>query len=122
MPVAVVTAAPQDASTAGVVDRVDEAKRRCKGQLAAVRRCYQVQRKKGSEPGVRCAEYMRAQAYCLGKQLCKSEHSALPRTCTAACPYTASHGGKHCDVWVQPMQRCLERALGEGWNGPQPKS
>eukprot|EP01047_Picozoa_sp_COSAG01_P111842 COSAG01_NODE_40612_length_461_cov_1.842541_3_plen_33_part_01 len=33
MPVAVVTAAPQDASTAGVVDRVDEAKRRCKREL-----------------------------------------------------------------------------------------
>jgi hypothetical protein len=60
----------------------------------------------------------RAQAYCLGKQLCKSEHSVLPRACTAACPYS----GKHCDVWVQPMQRCLERALGEGWIGPQPKS
>ena len=98
---------------------IDEAKRRCKRELAAVRKCYRVQTKKGNDPAatIACQEYMRAQAYCLGKQLCRPEYNSLPRACAAGCPYEVAG----CDVWVKPMEACLERILGVGWAGPQSK-
>lgn len=115
----IIRSAPRQALSLLMAELIDEARRRCKREIAAVRKCYHTQRKKGNtDPAVRCEEYMRAQAFCMGKQLCLREYSSLPRTCTAACPWTTAA----CDVCVQPMQACLERILGEGWAGPQPKS
>ena len=107
-------------SSAAAVTVDDEAKRTCKKELAAVRKCFQLQRKKGNEPAetIACQEYMRAQAYCLGRQLCKPEYASLPRACTAGCPYEVPG----CAKWARPMEACLQRTLGAGWAGPQPKT
>ena len=106
---------------ASVEASVEAAQKHCKRELAAVRKCYRLQYKKGNDnpaQSVACQEYMRAQAYCLGRQLCKPEYASLPRACTAGCPYEVPG----CDTFARPMEACLQRTLGAGWAGPQPKT